>query len=138
MNLNDEFRRVFESDPPRPIDRRKRKPDKIMTAMKIVNLTGWLFILAGLFMIYFAVPQQTTILDIYRSKIVRDTWQPRFLYYSFYLLIPGVILSVAAYFLNKRRMKRKSDKIFLTVIAGISVSIIAAVSVGLFIVVRGF
>ena len=138
MNLNDEYRHAFETELPRPVDRRRRKPDKIMSIMKIFALIGWLSILAGLYVSHFAFPQQTTVLDIYRDNIVRRTWQPDYLFYALYMIAAGFVLSIVAFFLNRRRLRRKSDKLSIVVIAGIIVSTVSFVIIGGIIVSSGF
>ena len=137
MNLNDEYRKVFEEEVPQRIERRQ-KPDKIIKMMKVFSLTGWALIVAGLFMTYFAPSQSATILDIYRSKEIRDYWQPQYLFYAIYLLIPGFFSSGVSLALNTRRLKRKNDKISLATVAAIIVSLTAIVIIVIMIATMGF
>ena len=115
---------MFEENTERPIDRRRR-PDKVLKVMWGLTLTSWGLILFGLLMTYHASPQQITILDIYRSKEIRNYWQPEYLFYALYLMIPGLFLSIVALALNSRRMKRKSDKFSIAIFLAITISIIS-------------
>ena len=137
MKQNDLYRRLFDDAPPKPVERRK-KPDKVMRAMMVLAVSSWVLIFSGGFVAYQALPQQVTIFDTALANPVVSRWQPQYLYYSFFLLVPSAAMAAAALHLNTKRLKRKFDRLRVTVTSALGVSIIANVLVIFNIVLRGF
>jgi len=137
LKLNDQYRRLFDDAPPKRVERRK-KPDKVILAMRIMAISSWAFLLGGLTLVYFAIPKNIKFFESLIATHIEYPWLPQYLYYSLFLVAPSVIMAVVGLHLNRKRLKRKFDRVSVTVVGALAVSIIVLVSIILNIVLRGF
>lgn len=114
------------------IDRR-RGPDILIRWIQWSAFIGWMLLIATVFVVAEAKPPMETIIDRLLKVHLRKTWDQDLLRYCFYLMILLCALCVAAFVVNLRRNKRKTDRIRvsfvllgLTSIAGMIIYMIKA------------
>ncbi len=115
-------------DNKKPVTRDSRKgPDLILRMLDIISVILWGFIILDLAMILFAKPEVETFIDRFFSVKVRDYWDTNILRFPLMLSLVQLLISVFLLFLNSKRLKRKDDKMRISVIASIYVSIFICV-----------
>jgi len=95
--------------------------------LDIISVILWGFIILDLAMILFAKPEVETFIDRFFSVKVRDYWDTNILRFPLMLSLVQLLISVFLLFLNSKRLKRKDDKMRISVIASIYVSIFICV-----------
>jgi uncharacterized BrkB/YihY/UPF0761 family membrane protein len=119
---------VHVLDNKKPVTRDSRKgPDLILRMLDIISVILWGFIILDLAMILFAKPEVETFIDRFFSVKVRDYWDTNILRFPLMLSLVQLLISVFLLFLNSKRLKRKDDKMRISVIASIYVSIFICV-----------
>lgn len=115
-------------DNKKPVTRDSRKgPDLILRMLDIISVILWGFIILDLAMILFAKPEVETFIDRFFSVKVRDYWDTNILRFPLMLSLVQLLISVFLLFLNSKRLKRKDDKMRISVILSIYVSIFICV-----------
>ena len=121
-------------DNKKSVTRDSRKgPDLILRMLDIISVILWGFIILDLAMILFAKPEVETFIDRFFSVKVRDYWDTNILRFPLMLSLVQLLISVFLLFLNSKRLKRKDDKMRISVIASIYVSIFICVFLTIFV-----
>lgn len=122
---------ILESKKARNIDSRKG-PDLTLRMIDIISVILWGFIIVNLAMILFAKPVGETFFDRLFSIKVRDYWDYYLLQFPLLLSLVQLIISVFLLFLNSKRLKRKDDKIRISVLVSIFFSLIICITIPIF------
>ena len=100
-------------------------PDFLVHWIRISSFIVWLII--GIFFIIndFAKPQQTTFFDRLFDISRRTAWDSQLLMASFIVAVVLFFFSLLSLIINTRRLKRKSDRISISLIISLIVSILS-------------
>jgi hypothetical protein len=113
------------------VDSRKG-PDLILRMIDIISVILWGFIIVNFAIILFAKPVGETFFDRFFSIKVRDYWDASLLQFSLILSLAQLFLSVFSLFLNSKRLKRKDDRLRISIIASIFISLFICVYLTMF------
>lgn len=116
---------------PKSVDLRKG-PDLILRMLDILSVVLWGVIIVNFGMIMFAMPEGETFFDRLFSIKVRDYWDANLLQFPLILSVVQLIISVISLFLNSKRLKRRDDRLRVSVIVSLFVSLILCVSITMF------
>ncbi len=105
----------------------RKGPDLILRMIDIISVILWGFIIVNLAIILFAKPVGETFFDRFFSIKVRDYWNASLLQFSLILSLTQLLTSVFSLFLNLKRLKRKGDRIRISIIASIFISLLVCV-----------
>jgi len=89
---------------------RRKKADWIVNLAAILSLLAWLIALAVWVFLDMAAAEREHIFTRMFEVAVRGHWDVTLLPIAFGLLIAALCICILAFFLNKLRMKRKTDK----------------------------
>lgn len=100
-------------------------PDFLVRWIRISSFMVWLMI--GIFLLIndFAKPQQTTFFDRLFDISRRTAWDSQLLMASFIVAVVLFFFSLLSLIINTRRLKRKSDRISISLIISLIVSILS-------------
>ena len=110
----------------------RKGPDLILRMIDIISVILWGFIIVNLAIIMFARPVGETFFDRFFSIKVRDYWDAPLLQFSLILSLAQLFISVFSLFLNSKRLKRKGDRIRISIIASIFISLLVCVFLTVF------
>jgi len=137
MSDFDRIRSMGSSD----YQERRRKVDWVVKMATILSLVSWLNAIAVWFVLDFASPERETFFSslarsnrtIFGSQetVIRTEWDGPLVLIAFIMLIVSLAVCVAAFFFNKARMRRKTDKYRKSIII-IGAATIVAIVVFLF------
>lgn len=95
---------------------RRYKSDRLLKSLFWIGLLGWLLLILGVVFLDQAQPDTPSFIDpaIY-DKLnfpvnLRRLWNQELLGYFFYLMIAGLLISVAGLLVNYLRHRREDDK----------------------------
>ncbi len=100
---------------PRDIFReRRRGADAWLSMMRVLGVSGWLLMFSALALFERARPEESFIdPELFRRLgipvVLRQYWDLELVRYIFYLMIMGLVLSLAGLWLNSRRRRRRDD-----------------------------
>ncbi len=100
---------------PRDIFReRRRGADALISVMRVLGVSGWLLMFSALALFERARPEESFIdPELFRRLgipvVLRQYWDLELVRYIFYLMIMGLVLSLAGLWLNSRRRRRRDD-----------------------------
>ena len=103
---------------------RRQGPDIWTRSLSWLGTIGWLMLFVALLLAAKAKPQVETFFDRWYNLRLRTTWDTELAQIVFYLMILGVLLSVAGLFINSRRYRRRDDEVRVSLI------LMAVVSLG--------
>lgn len=107
---------MYSNEPIRFFKNRKGEPDIIVKWLDVASVLTWFLILFVLALFFYASPGEETFLDRLFDVKVRDYWDTRLLNATLILSTFQFILSAFSVFLNTRRLKRKGDRMRLSLI----------------------
>jgi len=126
MNDYDRIRAMGATGP----QDRRRKPDWVVRMATILSIVSWAVAVAVWAVLESASPDRefrfiTSFLSqVHDAEIhIRDYWSEPLLQTAFILLVVAMLVCIAAFFFNKMRMKRKTDKYkkSIMIIGGVTV-----------------
>jgi len=121
----------FASD--KDVKDRRKKADLVVNLATILTVAAWLFAIVVLFLVEAASPDSEVnwFTSIGRIRgvdtVVRDYWDTTLLPIAFGLLIAALLACVFAFFFNKQRMRRKTDKYRKSIIIIGSITVVSIV-----------
>jgi NDP-sugar pyrophosphorylase family protein len=90
---------------------RRRKSDWLVNTAAIMSILAWVVTFAVWIVLSQAAPhRQTVFFFVYSVYDRREYWDSPLLYVAFALLLASLAICTAAFFFNKLRMRRKTDK----------------------------
>ncbi|HHW23421.1 MAG TPA: hypothetical protein GXX26_11165 [Clostridiaceae bacterium] len=108
------------SVPQRPYTR--KGPDIICRMVDIASVILWGFIIVNFAIILWAKPVGETFFDRLFNISVRDYWDAAMLQISLFLSLAQLLVSIFSLYLNSKRLKRKDDRIRISIIVSIFVA----------------
>lgn len=105
----------------------RKGPDIILRMIDIISVVLWGFIIVNFAIILVARPVSETFFDRLFSIKVRDYWDAYLLQFSLVLSLIQLFISVFSLFLNSKRLKRKGDRLRISIIASIFLSLLVCV-----------
>lgn len=93
---------------------RRKSPDKICKYINYISLFGWALTLASIVIIYAAKPKY--FWDRNRKLANPYTWDLSLTKWYFYTMLMCLIISLIGLFINKKRLRRKSDNYSLNLV----------------------
>ncbi len=110
---------MIENDTDMKPDRR-RGPDLWVKTLRWLGVFGWFIMIAALFIIDRARPEEENMFTKAANVSVRTTWNMELFHYLFYLMIFGLCISVIGIVINSRRHHRADDRFrYILIILGI-------------------
>ena len=113
-------------------NRRKKKTDWVNRMATILSLVAWSIMIAIWAVLDAASPEKekkfiTSFFDVNfgTAPLIRDRWDYTLVYVAFILLLASLGTCIIAFFFNKMRMKRKSDKYRKSIFVAGGITIIA-------------
>lgn len=110
-----------EKNQSEPTDKRKG-PDLLVKWVRVSSFVTWILILLTVVITDSAKPELHTILDIRYGKTSRTSWDGSLLINAFMLSIGTFIFTLISLLINSQRLKRKYDRISISLIIGMIVS----------------
>ncbi|MEJ2634508.1 MAG: hypothetical protein P8184_04375 [Calditrichia bacterium] len=89
---------------------RRKGPDVRLKALRWFGAVGWLIMLAALIILGNAKPQTETFFDRSFNIQLRNAWDMNLARDILYLMMGGLVISVASLILNASRHRRKNDQ----------------------------
>lgn len=110
------------SHPYRESSRRQDRRDPLLLALQWLSVSGWLILLAALFVLAGAKPPVETFFERWYDIRLRSGWDLHLARYIFYLMLLGLGTSLTGLAINSRRLRRKGDewRVSLMLVAAIS------------------
>lgn len=118
----------WPDDPKKQSNEHREGPDLLAKWAKYSGLVAWAIIFLMLIFIGQAKPQIYTVLDAKYNKISRNTWDQAYLIYAFICAGAAFIFSLISLLINSRRIKRKTDRIKISLLISLLVSSIATMA----------
>ncbi len=94
-------------------------PDIILRVLDIGSVILWGFLIVNLVIILLAKPLGETFFDRLLNISVRDYWDTAILQIALFLSLFQLVLSIVSLYLNSKRLKRKNDRIRISIIVSI-------------------
>ncbi|ABA89724.1 hypothetical protein Pcar_2485 [Syntrophotalea carbinolica DSM 2380] len=89
---------------------RRRGPDIRVRSLRYLALAGWTALIICFFIFGRAKPQVETFFDRYYDIHLRLYWDTAWLRPLLWLLVAGLVVSLAGLLVNSRRHRRRSDE----------------------------
>ena len=105
----------------------RKGPDLILRMIDIISVILWGFIIVNFAIIMIAKPVCETFFDRFFSIKVRDYWDTYLLQFSLVLSLIQLLISEFSLFLNSKRLKRKGDRLRISIIVSIFISLLICV-----------
>lgn len=110
----------------------RKGPDIILRMIDTISVILWGGIIINIAIILFAKPVGETFFDRLFSIKVRDYWDTYLLKFSLILSLTQLIISAFSLILNSKRLKRKGDKLRISIIVSIFISLFICVFLTIF------
>lgn len=110
----------------------RKGPDLILRIIDIISVVLWGFIIVNFAIIMLAKPVGETFFDRFFSIKVRDYWDSYLLQFSLILSLTQLLISVFSLFLNSKRLKRKDDRIRISILLSILISLFVCIFLTVF------
>ena len=110
----------------------RKGPDLILRMIDIISVILWGFIIVNFAIIMIAKPVCETFFDRFFSIKVRDYWDSYLLQFSLILSLTQLLISVFSLFLNSKRLKRKDDRIRISILLSILISLFVCIFLTVF------
>lgn len=110
----------------------RKGPDLILRMIDIISVVLWGFIIVNFAVILLAKPVGETFFDRFFSIRVRDYWDSYLLQFSLILSLTQLLISIFSLFLNSKRLKRKDDKIRISILLSILISLFVCIFLTVF------
>ena len=94
----------------------RKGPDIVCRMIDIASVILWGVILADFGIILWARPEDETFLDRLFNISVRDYWDAAMLQVALFLSLVQLLLCIFSLYLNSKRLKRKDDRIRVSII----------------------
>lgn len=107
--------------------KRRRGPDFLIRFVQWVGGLSWLILLAALAILEKAQPQEESFFSRLQHQELRTWWDLELAKYFFYIMVLLFSLSLFTLLINSRRLKRKSDRLNISVIIIAIASLIGSV-----------
>ena len=125
------MRDMFSGTAPRRTERRKGmdRRGKIGLALSIF---GWSFWGVGMYLVYFAFPQNATYFDMIYNKSPNQNWHPLYMYISLALWAAGTTLCLLSLYMFRKRYRRRSDKRHLGIMTALICNAVSLAAFAIF------
>ena len=95
---------------------RRKGPDWLCHLFKWLALSAWLIFAVALVLSHYASPELNTGLVRYWELDIRDYWHPILTVWLIYLLWGCITLSVVSLSINRLRMNRNTDHLYINIV----------------------
>jgi hypothetical protein len=106
------------------ISEKREGPDSILLWIRIASICVWIMLSVFIFLTDMARPAQATLFDHLYDITVRATWDDNLLFAAFIIALILFVFSIISILLNAQRLKRKTDKISISLIISVVTSAI--------------
>lgn len=106
----------------------RKGPDIILRIIDIGSVILWGFLIVNFAVILLAKPVGETFFDRLLNISVRSYWDAAILQVALFLSLVQLVLSIISLYLNSKRLKRKNDRIRISIV----VSVFASLAICLF------
>jgi len=100
------------------VDQRKRI-DFWARLLFVFNLVSWILLVIILLVFHRAQPEFESFFDRFYQLSLRTHWDNQFLFYLFFLVISGIIMSTLGLIIGLFRARRKNDSKKALIITGL-------------------
>ena len=134
--MSREMREIFiNSQPHRP--ERRRGLDRRGKIGLALSVAGWSIWAVGMYLIYFALPQQFTYFDYLYNKSPSLYWRPEYIYISLGLWTFASILCLLSLYQFRKRYRRRRDKRHYGIMTALLFNLLSIMAFILVILIRG-
>ncbi len=102
----------------------RKGPDLILRLVDIFSVILWGFQIMNFGLLFYARPVDETFFDRLLHIQVRDYWDYQLLQIALILSLVQFIISLFSLYLNSKRLKRKYDRIRLSIVISLFTSLI--------------
>lgn len=95
---------------------RRKGPDWLCLIVKWIALSAWFVFVLALLISHYASPDLDTGIVRYWDVDIREYWHPRLTIWLVYLLWLSIILSLLSLTVNRLRMSRVTDHLYINVL----------------------
>ncbi len=106
----------------------RKGPDIIIKLIDLSSIILWGILLLSIGFIISAKPQSMTLFDHLFKTTVREYWDFRLLQSALIISLVQFCLSLFSLYLNSKRLKRKTDRIRISIVISTFASLIICVS----------
>lgn len=111
----------------------RKGPDLIFRLIDIFSVILWGFQILNIGLLYQAKPVDETFLDRLFNVKVRDYWDYQLLQLALILSLVQFVVSLIYLYLNSKRLKRKNDRIRISIIISIFSSLALCFALSIFV-----
>lgn len=111
----------------------RKGPDLIFRLIDIFSVILWGFQILNIGLLYQAKPVDETFLDRLFNVKVRDYWDYQLLQLALILSLVQFVVSLISLYLNSKRLKRKNDRIRISIIISIFSSLALCFALSIFV-----
>lgn len=112
----------------------RQGPDIINKLINLLSISLWIFIIFNLCIVFLAKPVGETFFDRFFNVTVRSYWDANLLSFALILSLVQFIVSIFSLYLNTKRLKRKGDRIRITIIVSIFLSLLLCLTLVIFLI----
>lgn len=114
----------------------RRGPDFILRLIDILSICLWGFIIINFAIILLAKPVGETFFDRLFEVTVYEYWNIQLLSFALILSFIQFLVSIFSLFLNSKRLKRKGDRIRISIVVSTFVSLFISISLTIFLILK--
>lgn len=122
---------IYSNEPIRYYNRRKGKPDPIIRWLQLSSILVWFIFMFGLVSLLAAKPAEEGFFDRLFNVEVRSYWDVSLLQRSVIISIIQFAISAVLVFLNTKRLKRRTDRIYISHFISLGLSLLMVLAVTL-------
>ncbi|MFC1591438.1 hypothetical protein ACFL43_02820 [Thermodesulfobacteriota bacterium] len=111
---------------------RRKGPDMWLRVITFMGAFGWLLLLVAMMVFHEARPDPETVTSRFNKAFVETSWDYDLARYIFYLMVLGLVMSLAGLGINARRLRRKLDQVRINLVALGVISLVGIVAYLLF------
>lgn|GEM_PF-1762342 len=127
INMSENTHLNHTSDEGYPRTDERKGPDIIVKTINLLSIGLWIFIIFNLCIILLSRPVGETFFDRLLNISVRNYWDANLLTFALVLSLIQFVISIFSFVLNTKRLKRKGDRIRISIIISIFFSLILCV-----------
>lgn len=118
---------MYSNEPIKYYKNRNTKPDRISRWLEISSVLVWLIFIINISLILYGKPGSENFFDRLFNVHVRNYWDINYLRAGLLISVIQLILSTASLYLNTKRLKRKYDRMHLSLWVSAALSLILSI-----------
>ena len=118
---------MYSNEPIKYYKNRGGKPDRLSKWLEIASVLVWLIFIINISLILYAKPGNENFFDRLFNVHVRNYWDIRYLRTGLLITVVQLVISAISLYLNTRRLKRKYDRMRISLWISTGLSLILGI-----------